>query len=93
VSEVGAEGTRVVLVGGTSSVDWARPTLGRIQHLLLDDESGLIPSPVHKVLGVAPVRRAVEQRLEGLDRLLADPEFVYLAPTLVSAWGRRPATS
>ena len=87
--EVGAEGTQVVLVGGTSSVDWAKPSLRRIGHLLLDDESGALPAPLHKVLAVTPVRTAVERRFEGLERLLADPEFVYLAPTLVSAWGRR----
>ncbi len=90
LGEVGAEGTQVVLIGGTSSVDWARPSLRRICHLLLDDESGLVPAPLHRALAASPVRRAAERRFEGLDRLLADPEFVYLAPTLVSAWGRRP---
>ena len=89
---MGAEGTQVVLIGGTTSVDWARPTLRRVRQLLLDDESGVTPAPLHKALSAARVRGAVERQFEGLDRMLADPEFVYLAPTLVSAWGRRPAT-
>lgn len=92
LSEVGAEGTQVVLIGGTPSVDWARPTLRRVRQLLLDDESGVAPAPLHKALRAARVRGAVERQFEGLDTMLADPEFVYLAPTLVSAWGRRPAT-
>jgi SAM-dependent methyltransferase len=90
LSEVGAEGTQVVLIGGTPSVEWVRPTLRRLRHLLLEDDTGLVPGPVQKALSAAPVRGAVERRLDGLDRLLADPEFVYLAPTMMSAWGRRP---
>jgi len=82
LSDVGAEGTQIILVGGTPSVEWARPTLARLRHLLLEDE-GSLAVPV-------PLRGAVGRRLEGLDRLLADPEFVYLVPTMVSAWGRRP---
>jgi hypothetical protein len=87
---VGAEGTQVVLIGGTPSVEWARPSLGRICHLLLDDDVGLVPAPLQKALAAGPVRGAVERRLDGLDRLLSDPEFVYLAPTMMSAWGSRP---
>jgi SAM-dependent methyltransferase len=90
LSEVGAEGTQIVLVGGTPSVEWAKPSLARVRHLLLDEEGSLVPPPVQKALAAAPIRNAVERRLDSLDRLMADPEFVYLAPTLVSAWGRRP---
>ena len=93
LNDIGAEGTQVILIGGTPSVEWARPSLARIRHLLLDAESGLVPAPLDKVLAAAPVHSAVERRLDGLDRLLADPEFVYLVPTLVSAWGRRPGTA
>jgi len=90
LGEVGAEGTQVVLIGGTPSVEWARPTLGRIRHLLLDGDDLLVPPPLRKALALGPVRRTVQRRLDGLDRLLADPEFVYLVPTMVSVWGRRP---
>lgn len=90
LSEVGAEGTQLVLIGGSPSIGWAVPTLGRIRELLLGGESDIWPTPVRKVAGVPAVRRVLERRLEGLDELLADPEFVYLAPTLVSAWARRP---
>jgi SAM-dependent methyltransferase len=86
---VGAEGTQLVLVGGTPSVDWARPTLKRIRHLLFDDEAGPVSGPLQKTVA-APLRGLLERRLDGLERLLADPEFVYLAPTFVSAWARRP---
>lgn len=34
---------------------------------------------------MAAQRRATERRLDRLEELLADPEFVYLAPTFVSA--------
>jgi SAM-dependent methyltransferase len=90
LSEVGAEGTQLVLIGGSPSIGWARPTLGRIRELLLSGQSDIWPAPVRKVTGLPAVRRVLEHRLEGLDGLLADPEFVYLAPTLVSAWARRP---
>lgn len=90
LSEVGAEGTQLVLIGGSPSIGWAVPTLGRIRELLLGTESDIWPAPVRKVTGLPVVRRVLERRLEGLDELLGDPEFVYLAPTLVSAWARRP---
>lgn len=88
--ELGAEGTQLVLIGGTPSVEWAKPTFDRLRHTLFDD-TGVLPAPVEKALTAAPaLRRAAERRLDRLERLLADPEFVYLAPTIVSAWGRRP---
>ena len=90
LSEVGAEGTQVVLIGGSPTVDFARPSLDRIRHLLLDDDIGLVPAPLQKVLAAGPVRGAIEGRFDALDRLLSDPEFVYLFPTMLSAWGRRP---
>lgn len=91
LSEVGAEGTQLVLVGGTPSVDWAVPTFARVRHLLFDDDGGLAGSPLRKAFTAAPsLQRAAERRLDQLEGLLADPEFVYLAPTFVSAWGRRP---
>ncbi|MCA1843079.1 MAG: methyltransferase domain-containing protein [Actinobacteria bacterium] len=92
LAEVGAEGTQVVLIGGTPSVEWVRPTFGRIRHLLLDHEAGLVPGPLRKTLA-SPLRGVLERRLERLERLLADPEFVYLAPTFVSVWARRPAAA
>lgn len=90
LSEIGAEGTQLMLIGGSPGVGWARPTLGRIRDLLVDAESDAWPAPVRKVTGIPAVRKVIERRLDGLDDLLADPEFVYLAPTLVSAWARRP---
>jgi SAM-dependent methyltransferase len=91
LSEVGAEGTQLILIGGTPSVEWAMPTFGRIRDLLLDEELAVLPTPLQAALGRVPALRGViERRLDGLERLLADPEFVYLAPTLVSAWARRP---
>jgi SAM-dependent methyltransferase len=90
LADVGAEGTQLVLIGGSPSVAWARPTLGRLRDMLVDGESEVWPAPVRKVTGRPAVRRVLERRLDGLDDLLADPEFVYLAPTFVSAWARRP---
>jgi SAM-dependent methyltransferase len=91
LAEVGAEGTQLVLIGGSASLGWARPTLGRIRDMLVDTESDLWPAAVRKLTGRPAVRGVIERRLDGLDDLLADPEFVYLAPTFVSAWARRPA--
>jgi SAM-dependent methyltransferase len=90
LSDLGAEGTQLVLIGGSPSIGWAQPTLGRIRELLLSGESDIWPAPVRQITGLPAVRRVLERRLEALDELLADPEFVYLAPTLVSAWARRP---
>lgn len=90
LTEIGAEGTQLVLVGGTQSVEWAIPTFARIRHMLFDD-AGVCPGPVQKAFTAAPaLQRAAERRIDRLEELLADPEFVYLAPTCVSAWGRRP---
>jgi SAM-dependent methyltransferase len=93
LTEVRAEGTQLVLFGGTPSVEWTRPSLTRFRHLLFEDTAaGMLPKPVQKVFGAAPgLRLAAQRRLDGLDRLLADPEFVYLAPTFISARGRRAA--
>jgi SAM-dependent methyltransferase len=91
LSEVGAEGTQLVLIGGTPSVEWAMPSFGRIRQLLLEDDGDLTPPAVRRAFAVVPpLRRLVERRLAALEDLMADPGFVYLAPTLVSAWGRRP---
>jgi ubiquinone/menaquinone biosynthesis C-methylase UbiE len=91
LTEIGAEGTQLVLIGGSESVDWAKPSLTRFRHLLFEDSAAaVLPGPVEKLFSAAPgLRRAAERRLDGLERLLADPEFVYLAPTFVSARGRR----
>jgi SAM-dependent methyltransferase len=89
LTDVGAEGTQLVLIGGTPSVDWARPTLRRVAQMLCDDDSEVLPGVLRKPVA-APLRGVLQRRLEGLERLLADPEFVYVAPTFVSAWGRRP---
>lgn len=92
LTEVSAEGTQLVLVGGSPSVEWAKPSLTRFRHLLFEDTAaGILPRPVQKVFALAPaVRSAAERPLVKLEQLLADPEFVYLAPTFISARGRRP---
>jgi len=92
LTEVGAEGTQVMLIGDSPSVAWARPSLTRMRGVLLE-EDGPVPqsSPVQKLMAAAPpVRRLLARRLDGLEQMLSDPEFCYVAPTFVSAWGRRP---
>ena len=90
LSEIGAEGTQLMLIGGTASVDWARPSLARMRGLLVEAGRVPTPSPVQKVIAAAPpLRRLVERQLDGLERMLADPDFCYVAPTFVTAWGRR----
>ena len=91
LTEIGAEGTQVMLIGASPSVDWARPSLARLRALLVEDPSHVQPSVAQKAMAaVPPLRRLVERRLGGLERLLDDPDFCYVAPTFVSAWGRRP---
>jgi SAM-dependent methyltransferase len=91
LSDVGAEGTQLMLIGGTPSVDWARPTLARIRHLLFEPDEKLAPAPLQKALAaVPPLRGLLERQFAGLERIFADPEFVYVAPTFVTAWARRP---
>ena len=89
LTDIGAEGTQPVLIGGTPSVEWARPTLGRVRQWVCGDGSDVLPGPL-RAQALTPVRRALERRLDGMETLLADPEFVYLAPTFVTTWGRRP---
>jgi SAM-dependent methyltransferase len=92
LTEIGAEGTQVMLIGDTPSVDWARPSLARMRSLILEEDgSAGQSSPVQRLMAAAPpVRRLLARQLDGLERLLSDPEFCYVAPTFVSAWGRRP---
>jgi SAM-dependent methyltransferase len=89
LTEIGAEGTQLILIGGTPSVAWAKRTFGRIRAMLFED-AAVCPGPVQKVFAAAPaLRQRAERRVDRLEQLLADPEFVYLAPTCVSAWARR----
>lgn len=90
LTEIGAEGTQLVLIGGTPSADWAKPTFALIRHMLFDD-AAVVPARLRNAFTRAPaLREAAERRLESLEELLADPQFVYLAPTCVSAWARKP---
>lgn len=89
LSEIGAEGTQIMLIGGSPAVGFAQPSLARMRSLLLDD--GVVPPRgVQKVLSAAPPLKAVLGRqIDRVEELLADPEFVYVIPTFVTAWGRR----
>ena len=81
LSDVGAEGRVVFLVGGGPNVDWARPSLERFR-LLITDKA---------VFGRFPaLRRLVDGRLDHIETLLADPTFAFAAPAMVATWGRRP---
>jgi len=88
--DVGAEGRAVVLLGGTESAEWARPNLDRFRRLLTEEDAPAI-APVQRVLNlVPPLRKVLADRLERVDSLLADPEFGFVAPMMMTAWGRRP---
>jgi SAM-dependent methyltransferase len=93
LTDVGAEGRVVVLVGGTASIDWARPTLERIRGILLGTDAEVkTPAPLKAVLErLPPVSRFAGGQLDKLESILADPEFAYLAPAMVACWGRRPS--
>lgn len=94
LTEVGAEGRSVVLVGGTDSVEWAAPNLARFRDLILEGESGGGTSSglLGQVMArSAAVRRAAGRRLANLEAIMANPGFSYVVPPMVAAWGRRPA--
>jgi len=91
LTEIGGEGTQVMLIGDTGSVDWALPSLARMRALLLADGPVATTGIARKVIAAAPpLKQLLARRLDGLERLLTDPEFCYVAPTFVTAWGRRP---
>jgi hypothetical protein len=79
-----------VMIGGSPAVQWVRPNLARMRSLLLDGDAVAPPTRVQKVLAAAPpLDRVLRGRLDRLEALLDDPEFTYVAPTFVTAWGRR----
>jgi SAM-dependent methyltransferase len=91
--DVGAEGLVTVMVGGTASVDWARPSQERVRDLLFGD--GPAPDRVGRfrdTLARCPtLRRQIETRFDKMAGYLDDPSFAFVNPTLITAWGRRPA--
>jgi SAM-dependent methyltransferase len=90
LTEVGAEGRVVVLVGGSEGNAWVLPTLERIQDRLTGGEQQE-PSKVRAAFERVPaLRRTVERQLTRLQQLLADPEFAFHCPAMVATWGRRP---
>lgn len=90
LAEVGAEGRVVVLVGGTESVNWALPTVDRIQDRLAGEGGGAPLKAQAAFERVPALRRAVDAQVVRLRRLLDDPEFALFLPAMVAAWGRRP---
>ena len=90
LTEIGAEGTQIIMIGGSPALRWVQPNLARMRGLLFEDGEVVTRGPVHKALAAAPpLKRLLQRRLDGLEHLLADPEFCYVAPTFVTAWGRR----
>ena len=90
LTDIGAEGTQIMLIGGGPNVGFVLPSLTRMRGLLLED-GHLPPGRVQKVLGAVPaLKDLLGRRIDRLEDLLTDTEFAYVAPTFVSAWGRRP---
>ncbi|MGH9038062.1 MAG: class I SAM-dependent methyltransferase [Acidimicrobiia bacterium] len=90
LTEVGAEGRVVVLVGGSEANAWALPTLERIRERLTG-AGRPEPSKARATFERVPaLRRAAERQLARLGELLADPEFAFHCPAMVATWGRRP---
>ncbi|HMC05471.1 MAG TPA: class I SAM-dependent methyltransferase [Actinomycetota bacterium] len=93
LTEIGAEGTQIMLIGAGPAVGFAQPSLARMRGLLLG-EGDLPPSRFQKVLSAAPpLKGLLGRQIDRVEELLADPEFVYVIPTFVTAWGRRPLES
>lgn len=90
LTEVGAEGRVVVLVGGSEANTWALPTLERIQERFTGGEQTDASKVRATFERVPALRRAAERQLVRLRQLLADPEFAFHCPAMVATWGRRP---
>ncbi len=93
LTDVRAEGRALVVLGGTASetVEWARPNLARFERLVLGEE-GSVSSPLQTVFERVPaLRRLAHRQLGRIEGYLQDPEFGFVAPVLMAAWGRRPA--
>jgi SAM-dependent methyltransferase len=90
--EIGAEGLVNVMVGGSPSVEWARPSQERMRDLLFGD--GPAPAPVNRfraTLARYPaVRRWALLRFDRMAAVLDDPAFALVNATMMTAWGRRP---
>jgi SAM-dependent methyltransferase len=90
--DVGAEGLVNVMVGGSPSIDWARPSQERMRDLLFGD--GPAPARVDRfrtTLARCPaVRQWVVVRFDKMAGFFDDPAFAFVNPTLMTAWGRRP---
>jgi SAM-dependent methyltransferase len=90
--DVGAEGLVTVMVGGTDSVDWARPSQERVRDLIFGD--GPAPARVGRlraVLGRWPaLSKRIESRFDRMSGFLDNPAFAFVNPTLMTSWGRRP---
>jgi SAM-dependent methyltransferase len=87
--EVRAEGVVPALRGGEDGLDWARLSIVRMREVIrsLDGSGG----PAAR-LGASAARRFPglwERSLDGVDRLLDDPSFFALGPTMMTAFGRR----
>jgi SAM-dependent methyltransferase len=91
--DVGAEGLVNVMVGGSPSIEWARPSQERMRDLLFGD--GPAPPKVDRfrsTLARCPaVRQFVSVRFDKMAGFFDDPAFAFVNPTLMTAWGRRPA--
>jgi SAM-dependent methyltransferase len=89
---VGAEGLVNVMVGGTASVDWARPSQERVRDLMFGD--GPAPARVGRLRAVLTrwpaLGKRIESRFDSMSGFLDDPAFAFVNPTLMTAWGRRP---
>lgn len=89
LTEVGAEGRVVVVVGGSEANAWVLPTIERLQQRLIggEQETSRARAAFERV---PALRRMADRQLTRLRELLGDPEFALHCPTLVAAWGRKP---
>lgn len=72
----------VVARGGSSIQTGGSPVAELLQQQLQQLREGLLRSA-----------RVTPAEIDGCLALLADPEFVFMSPTIVTAWGHRPAPS
>jgi SAM-dependent methyltransferase len=90
LTEVGAEGRVVVLIGGSANVGWALPTVDKFQARLTGGDQHTKARAAFE--RVPALRRVVDGQLTRVRRLLDDPEFAVFCPALVATWGRRAST-
>ena len=94
LTEVGAEGRSIVLLGGPETEAWIRPSFVRARQMFSTGEFGEAgnPGPVARAMVRWPAAaRGMDGLFTRFESFFADPGVTLIGPPIISAWGRKPA--